>query len=254
MSEAGKGAEALRRPTAERSSVAGFTLMEAMLALALMAAIVMALATISAQWLPNWRRGFVELQRADLLSLGLERMAADISAAEFVTPNGVAEEPLFEGRESSVTFVRTAFGPDTHPHLEVVRLAEAHDDRGFAIVRTRAPFTPMPLGATIASQYAFADPVVLTRTPFRISFGYAGPARTWLPSWGPDKKLPNAVRISVRDANNVLLAASTATPLKITANGVLAASTPPAAPDQPQQPDASGASPTPEPAMPQQSQ
>ena len=225
---------------------AGFTLMEAMLAVALMAAIVMALATIAAQWMPNWRRGFVSLQRADLLSLGLERMAADISAAEFVTPNGAAPEPLFDGRELSVTFVRTAFGPDSHPHLEVVRLAEAVDDRGFAIVRTRAPFTPLAPGAAGAAQYVFADPVVLTRAPFRVSFAYAGPARTWLPSWGPDKNLPSAVRITVRDsASDQVLAASTAVLMKITIRGV--PTPPPASLGQPKQPDASGATPAPEP-------
>ena len=221
----------------DRSSTAGFTLMEAMLAVALMAAIVMALATIAAQWMPNWRRGFIALQRADLLSLGLERMAADISAAEFVTPNGATPEALFEGKELSVTFVRRAFGPDAAPHLEVVRLAEAADDRGLAIVRTRAPFIPLAQGATIATQYAFADPVVLTRAPFRVSFAYAGPGRSWLPTWGPDKKLPSAVRITVRDsASEQVLAASTAVLVKVTASGVPAApagGTAPATDDQP---------------------
>lgn len=217
---------------AREGSTAGFTLMEAMLAVALMAAIVMALATIAAQWMPNWRRGFISLQRADLLSLGLERMAADLSAAEFVTPNGSTQEALFEGKELSVTFVRRAFGPDATPHLEVVRLAEAADDRGLAIVRTRAPFAPLAQGATLATQYSFADPVVLTRAPFRVSFAYAGPARTWLPTWGPDKKLPAAVRITVRDsASEAVLAASTAVLVKVTASGVPpapAASTAPA--------------------------
>ena len=221
----------------DRSSTAGFTLMEAMLAVALMAAIVMALATIAAQWMPNWRRGFVALQRADLLSLGLERMAADLSAAEFVTPNGATPEALFEGKELSVTFVRRAYGPDTTPHLEVVRLAEAADDRGLAIVRTRAPFTPLAQGATIATQYVFADPVVLTRAPFRVSFAYAGPGRSWLPTWGPDKKLPSAVRITVRDsASEQVMAASTAVLVKVTASSVPpapTAGTAPATDDQP---------------------
>ncbi len=224
-------------------SIAGFTLMEAMLAVALMAAIVMAIATIAAQWMPNWRRGFADLQRADLLSLGIERIAADISSAEFVLPNGAATEPLFDGRELSVTFVRTAFGPDSHPHLEVVRLAEAVDDRGFAIVRTRAPFVPLAQGATIANQYVFADPVVLVRAPFRVSFGYAGPQRTWLPTWGPSQRLPTAVRITVRDAaTEQVLAASTAVPLKITANGLPTPAAAPAGqqPGEPQQPGATG--------------
>ena len=199
---------------------AGFTLIEAMLAVALMAAIVGALATVTAQWLPNWRRGFVSLQRADALGLGLERMGADIAAAEFVTPNGATPQPLFEGRGSSVIFVRSAFGLDARPHLEVVRLAEITDERGFAMVRTRAPYVPLPVGAG-ASRYAFADPVVLVRTPFRIAFGYAGPERSWLNAWDANASLPSAVRITVRDqASQRVLAASTAFPLKVTSAGV----------------------------------
>jgi general secretion pathway protein J len=204
-----------------RHTAAGFTLLEAMLSLALMAAIVAALASVTAQWLPNWRRGFADLQRSDLLGLGLERIVADISAAEFVTPNGAAPEPLFGGDELSVYFVRPAIGPDSQPHLEVVRIAETVDDRGFAVVRTRAPFAPLAPGVLPATGYAFTDPVVLARAPFRISFAYAGPARTWLSSWGPNKRLPAAVRVTVRDArSDQVLAASTAVTMKITASGV----------------------------------
>jgi len=198
-----------------------------MLAVALTAAIILGLATVTAQWLPNWRRGFDGLQRADLLSLGLERIVADVSSAEYVTPSGATPQPLFYGEALSVTFVRSALGPDSSPHLEVVRLTETVDDRGFAIVRTRAPFTPLPPGAG-ATQYAFADPVVLVRAPFRITFAYAGPDRVWVNSWGSKDQLPAGVRISVRDwPSDQVLAASTAAQLKVTAKGA-AAQAPPA--------------------------
>ncbi len=224
-----------------RRSVAGFTLLEAMLAVALMAAIVLALATITAQWLPNWRRGFASLQSADLLSLGLERIVADVSSAEFVTPSGATEQPLFYGEALSLIFVRSALDPGSRPSLEVVRLAEAVDERGFAIVRTRARFTPLPPGVA-ATQYPFADPVVLVRAPFRVSFAYSGPDRVWVDAWGPNDKLPDAVRVTVRDsASDQVLAASTATRLKVTANGVAAAP----APDQSPQPNADGQAPPP---------
>ena len=41
---------------------AGFTLIEAVVALALMGVILGALATITAQWLPNWNRGIARAQ------------------------------------------------------------------------------------------------------------------------------------------------------------------------------------------------
>src|SRR5215469_16013865 len=98
--------------------VAGFSLIEAMATLALTATIILAVSSVAGQWLPNWRRGFVDLQRADLLGIGLERIVDDLSAAEYVTPWGGATAQLFEGDASSVTFVRSAAGPDAYPHLE----------------------------------------------------------------------------------------------------------------------------------------
>ena len=68
-----------------RRRIAGFTLVEALLATALMGAILAAIATVTAQWLPNWNRGFERVQRVELLAIGLERIVADLAAAEFVT-------------------------------------------------------------------------------------------------------------------------------------------------------------------------
>jgi general secretion pathway protein J len=214
-----------------------------MLAVALTAAIMLALATLTAQWLPNWRRGFDSLQRADLLSLGLERIVADVSSAEYVAPSSATNQPLFFGEMLSLTFVRSAIGPDSIPHLEVVRLAEAVGERGFALVRTRAPFTPLQRGAA-AARYPFADPVVLVRAPFRISFAYSGPDGVWVNSWGPKDRLPDAVRITVRNwPSDQVLAASTATRLKVTANGLAALGVSGAlAPGQPPHPEAEGQS------------
>jgi general secretion pathway protein J len=204
------------------SLTAGFSLIEAMATLALTAIIIMALSSVAGQWLPNWRRGFVDLQRADLLGVGLERVVDDLSAAEYVTPSAGVEAPLFEGDATSVTFVRSAIGPDAYPHLEIVRLAEIKETRGLAVVRTRArfaPSAPRPAGARQPA-IAFADPVTLIRAPFRISFAYAGPDRLWHSSWTGRRQLPEAVRISVRDTiANRVLAASTVARVRVTAPG-----------------------------------
>ncbi len=190
-----------------------------MATLALTATIILALSSVAGQWLPNWRRGFVDLQRADLLGAGLERLVDDLSAAEYVTPSAGARGPLFEGDASSVMFVRSAIGPDAYPHLEIVRLAQIKEDRGLAMVRTRARFAPKPPGAP-AQAIVFGDPVTLIRAPFHISFAYAGPDRVWLPSWKGREQLPEAVRISVRDTvANRVLAASTVARIRVTSPG-----------------------------------
>lgn len=197
-----------RHPTHE----AGFTLIEVLIATLLMTMILAALATVTSQWLPNWNRGMARVQRAERLAMGLDRIVADLSVAEMIPINRDAKVPLFEGSELAVTFVRTAVGPNARPGLEIIRLMEKADDQGLALVRERAPFVPMPSD----SQIRFADQVVLIRSPFRVTFSYAGPDQLWQPNWRGETQLPEMVRIMVRDsATGQLLAVSSATALYV---------------------------------------
>lgn len=201
----------LRRVLADE---AGFTLLEVLLATLLMTIILAALATVTAQWLPNWNRGIARVQRAERLATGLDRIVADLSVAELMTVNGDAKVPLFDGAELSVTFLRTALGPSTRPGLEFIRLIEKADSQGLALVRERAPFQPMPTDG----QIRFVDQVVLIRAPFRVSFSYAGPDGQWQPTWRGQAQLPDRIRITVRNgANGQVLAVSGAVIPHITA-------------------------------------
>ncbi len=131
-----------------------------------MSAIVAALGAVAGQWLPNWHRGFGRVQRLETLDVGLQRLAADLEAAEFVTPNSASRAPIFLG---AVMFVRVANAPGIAPRLEFVKLAETVDERGFALVRSHAPFKPLDPDRPFEQQLYFADPVVLIRAPFRVS-------------------------------------------------------------------------------------
>ena len=128
---------------------------------------------ITGQWMRGWRAGFDRVQSADLLGLGLDRIAADLAAAEFVSPGGENAPLLFNGTPSSVFFVRSAIGPNVLVGLEVVRLRETDDARGRVLVRDRAPFTPAVTAQVIDSDdFEFTNPVVLVRQPFRVSFAF----------------------------------------------------------------------------------
>jgi general secretion pathway protein J len=189
----------------------GFTLIEVLMATALMGAILAALATVTAQWLPNWNRGFARVQRSEQLGLGLERLVADLAAAEFVSPGRGTVTPLFDGAEQSVTLVRTAIGPNARAGLDIVRIAEVGSDRGPALVRSRALFVPAAEGSG-AIPTNFTEPVVLVRAPFRVLFSYAGPDRIWKNSWRGAPLLPRAIRATVRDSTTgQTLATTTAT-------------------------------------------
>jgi len=190
----GRRMSAMRRSAA--SGEAGFTLIEILMATLLMTVILAALATVTAQWLPNWNRGMARVQRAERLSIGLERALADLSVAEMIPMNADNKKPLFEGSELSVTMVRTAVGPNTRPGLEIIRLIEKADDQGLALVRERASFNPMPSDA----QIRFSDQVVLIRAPFRVTFAYAGPDQVWQSNWRDQMDLPSMIRVTVRDS------------------------------------------------------
>ena len=183
-----------------RTGEAGFTLIETLVALALMGLILSALATITAQWLPNWNRGIDRVQRSEEVSIAMERIAADLAAAEYVPANREQKRPLFDGSPLAVTFVRTALGPNAGPGLDIVRIGETTDQRRLVMVRSRAPFGPLPSGSSLSEQLHVANPVVLLRPPYRLSFSYAGPDRVWRDSWHEADKLPASVMIVVRDA------------------------------------------------------
>ncbi|HZE55470.1 MAG TPA: prepilin-type N-terminal cleavage/methylation domain-containing protein [Bradyrhizobium sp.] len=199
-----------------RAGEGGFTLIETLVAMALMGLVLSALAGITAQWLPNWNRGLERIQRSELIGIALQRIGADLAAAEYVPANRDAHYPLFEGSELSVTFVRTALGPNAGPGLDVVRVGETTDRQGFVTVRSRAPFRPLPLASSLSEQIQFGEPVLLLRTPFRLSFAYAGQDRIWKSSWRDSDKLPAAIKLTVRDAaNERILSISTVAPVHV---------------------------------------
>jgi general secretion pathway protein J len=188
-----------RRGRSRRPGIAGFTLLEALVATTLMGVLLATIGAITAQWLPSWNRGFMRVQRSELFTVALNRLAADLSAAEFITPNREAKLPIFEGTPTAVTLVRSAVGPNTEPGLEVVRIAEATDRQGIALLRTRTPFAPFGLGDVSARELKFADPVVLLRAPFRVSFSYSSGDGSWQDTWQNASILPAAIRFLVRD-------------------------------------------------------
>ena len=188
-----------------RTATAGFTLLEALIAVALMGIIMGALATVTAQWLPNWSRGLLRVQRNEQLAIAFDRLVLDLGAAENVSATA-SGPPFFEGDESSVSFVRTTLGPNDRLGLQYVRYAETVNGAGRALSRARAPFAPLAAGSRIA----FADPVVLLQAPYRIVFAYAGLDGIWKNVW-QGSTLPRTIRLSVLDSTNQrLLPISTA--------------------------------------------
>ena len=207
-----------RQKSRARDGERGFTLIETLAALALTGLVLSALATLTARWLPNWNRGFDRIQQSELIGISMQRIAADLAAAEFVPANRASKKPLFEGSALSVSFVRTALGPNVGVGLDVVRLGEVTDRGGLVTVRSRAPFAPLPLGVSLTEQMHVSNPVVLLRSPLRISFAYAGPDRVFHDEWRDMDALPTAIMLTVRDAaSERVLSVSTVAPVHVNA-------------------------------------
>jgi general secretion pathway protein J len=199
--------------TDRRVGERGFSLLEAIVAMALTGLVLAALANITAQWLPNWNRGVGRVQRSEMIGVALQRISADLASAEYVSANRDSHRPFFDGSELSVMFVRTALGPNAGPGLDVVRLGETMERREFVTVRSRARFAPLPAGAS-SEQLNFGDPVVLLRAPFRLSFAYAGVDRVWKSTWRASNRLPAMIRLTIRDAaSERVLSVSTIAPV-----------------------------------------
>jgi general secretion pathway protein J len=202
----------MRILSAARSGVEGFTLVEALAAVAMTGFILIALSTVTGQWLPQWRFAFGRTQRLEMLEVGLRRIVADLDAAELITANDQTRTALFVGDARSVMLARVAASPGVAPRLELVRLAPDRDARGVALIRSHAPFAPLSPQRPIADQIRFSDPVALVRAPFSVSFAYAGPDRVWRDDWSNSLTLPSSIRVQARDEKTgATLVASTAT-------------------------------------------
>jgi general secretion pathway protein J len=173
---------------------AGFSLVEVLAAVALVGVILSSLALITGQWLPASRRAYDRLQRSESLMIAFDRVAADISAAEFVKADRSSKAVLFDGTETAVTLVRTSVGPNGDSGLELVRIGETEDLRGPAVTRARVAYVP---GASDVDTALAA--VVLLRPPYRLNFAFAGRDGTWRNDWLSADTLPAAVRVTIRD-------------------------------------------------------
>lgn len=212
----------MKRP---QDTEAGFTLLEALASVAVMAVILTGLAMIAGQWLPNWRHGFLALQNADLIGLSLDRIEEDVASAEYARLEAAPGPPLFRGEPNGVTFVRRAIGPGATPRLEVVKIGETMTKQGLEVERAHAAFAPGAIGT-------FRDATTLLRPPFHLVFAYAGPEGGWSANWNGASKLPRAVRLTVQGDGGAVVA-STAFLLKVTAAPDIVAQTKPVDPGNP---------------------
>ncbi len=171
----------------------GFTLIEALVALAIGGFVIATLATVTGQWMRNWQVGVPVLQRSQALLTVLDRIVADVAAARFM-PAGTTGF-VFTGESTAITLVRQTLPVETPGGLEIVRFAALPGGGDVTLARSRSP---LPFGSSLGAP-SDASPVTLLRQPHAVRFAYADADQTWQTSWRIAARLPRLVRIEVVD-------------------------------------------------------
>src|SRR4051794_12340723 len=185
----------------------GFTLVEALAALAIASAIMIASAALIRNVALFFDRGTRGAGDAERLMLAVGRLAGDFASARFVprrTDDGVAiafaAEPASTERPARVVFVGAGgIAPMSHGD-ELVSLTVEQDGELRRLVRRRAAW---PGQRARFEDVTPQDPVVLIegRLDMSFVFGRVTPdgALAWYASWAGEWVLPRYVRLILRD-------------------------------------------------------
>jgi prepilin-type N-terminal cleavage/methylation domain-containing protein len=186
---------------------AGFTLIEALAALAVGSVIIMATAVLIHDVARHFDRGTRGAQEAERLMLAVERLAQDFNSARFVgwtTEGGRAVaftgEPASRDKPAKIMFVGNAgimAGPQGE---EVVALTVEPAGEMTRLVRRRAAWAG---SRTRLEDVSPQDAVVLVEGALDIAFIFGriapGGALAWSESWLGQTTLPHFVRLILRD-------------------------------------------------------
>jgi prepilin-type N-terminal cleavage/methylation domain-containing protein len=187
----------------------GFTLIEALAALAISSVIIVACAALVHDVTLHFDRGSRTVDVAERFILATDRLSADFGSARQVARRTEAGKaiaftagPGDSQTPGKIVFVGAAPVASAPSRDEVVMLTFERDDDVMRVVRRSAPW-----GGPSSSfeDVAPDNPVVLIEGKWDISFllGRLAPggALTWHPNWIGESTLPRFVRLLVRGAS-----------------------------------------------------
>ena len=184
----------------------GFTLVEVLAALAIAAVIIAATSALVHNVALHFDHGTRGVSEGERLILAVERLAADIGSARFVTrmSEGSAAlafigEPATAAQPARMIFVSAGGVAANASGEEVVSLTTEQDEDVARLVRRRAPW----LGPrTRFEDIRLQDPVVLLEGKFFISFAFGRISQDNALAWSDDWRgqvMPRFVQLKLRD-------------------------------------------------------
>ena len=180
----------------------GFTLIEAIVALALAGLVVLGLATLTAQWFSQWNHAAGTLQTSEALAAGFDRFMNDLGAAEASAPPNSDQAILFEGTATSLTFWRTRLSVRPEFGMELVHYSLDTTSDHTTLVRRHVHIEP---GEPLRGVYQWQDPVELARLPFALTFSYIGEDGKFSSNWHNRPTLPDSVLLSALDTQSAFV-------------------------------------------------
>lgn len=185
----------------------GFTLIEALAALAISSVIIVTTVTLIHMVAGNFDRGTRGVDAADGLMLALQRLASDFGAARYAvwtTSTGFAlafkAEQADGEKPARILFVSERRSEAELPADEVISLAIEQTGETTRLVRRRTAWTGPDM---LIDQVSPQDAVVLLEGDLDISFLFGrltpGGGLVWSTAWIGQTTLPRFVRLVLRD-------------------------------------------------------
>jgi prepilin-type N-terminal cleavage/methylation domain-containing protein len=187
----------MRRQNTTARAEQGFTLFEILVGLAISALIMLGLSSTMLSINRAWQQTTDAGEQRAMLVTGLRVARDDLSHVErMYDDNETPSRFLFSGALHDMIFPIVERDGHNTAGIYWVRLEVREVQGGVELVRSRAAFEP---GKQDLAGILWADPVVLARGAFDISFGYLPPSSnaSWDLAWPMHNQLPRQVRIDV---------------------------------------------------------
>ena len=181
-----------------KAGEAGFTLVELLVALIVIALTLAAVVTGLRLLGRSGERGARLIARQDMLSRGVDVLRRDIERLERVVRRRDREfEFIFEGDEKRLTFVVIEPPVPSEPGPYFVFYSIEQGEQKTVLVRSRAPYDA---AAGDIRRLRRQDDVTVLEGPYVFRFGYlqreAGRAR-WVARWRDHNRLPALIRLEI---------------------------------------------------------
>ncbi|MGI9422866.1 MAG: PulJ/GspJ family protein [Hyphomicrobiaceae bacterium] len=189
------------RDDALQDQQAGFTIIELLTSLTILALVLALLGSSVFSFAGSWERQTQRLQQTDLAQRSLSLIRNDLrSLIRFTTTRDDKSTTIaFVGTPKSLRFVTLAPGRPTRPDIVAVNYLTQRGQTGKRLVRRAAKFDPQtPLGGNQQGR-----PVVILDDMADMRFAYrAGNRRNdaWLDSWPKPDDVPKLIRLRFRPA------------------------------------------------------